>query len=233
MPVVAVAGGTGGIGRAIVEGILATGKYEVKTLSRRRNPELEALIGVTILATDYHNVGALTQVLEDHNVHTVISALTFSSPEGVPPELQLVLAADASKTTKRYIANNWGVPLTEEYESLMGSMAFKVECLKALKEAKDLTYTSFYNGVFLDYWGMPTVTSFMKPTIMVLDIANAAAAIPGSGNTPIAFTHTSDIAKYVAAVLDLDTWEPGYNISADKVTWNEFLALAERLKEQV
>lgn len=35
MPVVAVAGGTGGIGRTIVEEIVATGKHEVKILSRK------------------------------------------------------------------------------------------------------------------------------------------------------------------------------------------------------
>lgn len=35
MPVVAVAGGTNGVGRAIVEGILAAGKHEVKILSRQ------------------------------------------------------------------------------------------------------------------------------------------------------------------------------------------------------
>ena len=35
MPVVAVAGGTGGLGRALVDAIIATGKYEVKILSRQ------------------------------------------------------------------------------------------------------------------------------------------------------------------------------------------------------
>lgn len=77
------------------------------------NPELEASIGATVLAVDYSNIEELTQVLEDNNVHTLISTLTFNTQEGVPPEVQLVLAADASKTTKRYVANNWGVPIQE------------------------------------------------------------------------------------------------------------------------
>lgn len=39
MVTVAVAGGTGGIGRTLVEAILATGKHDVKILSRTvRNP---------------------------------------------------------------------------------------------------------------------------------------------------------------------------------------------------
>lgn len=35
MTVIAVAGGTGGVGRAVVESILATQKYEVKIFSRK------------------------------------------------------------------------------------------------------------------------------------------------------------------------------------------------------
>ncbi|KAI1162027.1 NAD(P)-binding protein [Nemania serpens] len=230
MPVIAVAGGSGGIGRIIVEGILATGKHEVKILSRQRNPELENSIGATVLAVDYSDTEALTQILEGHNVHTLISALTYRTQGSAAPELQLVLAADASKTTRRYVANNWGVPFKEGDELIMPPMAPKIESLKVARRAKDLEYTSFYTGFFLDYWGIPTVKSYMSPAIMVLDIAHNAAAIPGSGNTPLAFTHTSDVAKYVAAALDLEKWEPGYNLSADKVTWNEFLALAENVR---
>ncbi|KAI0442939.1 NAD(P)-binding protein [Xylaria telfairii] len=230
MLVVAVAGGTGGIGRTIVEEILATGKHKVKILSRQPNPELEASIGATILEVDYSSIKALTQTLEDNNVHTLISALTFNDKEGVPPEVQLVLAADASKTTKRYVANNWGVPIQEGDDSRMPPTAPKVKALAALKQAENLEFTSFYTGVFLDYWFVPAIKSHMKPAIMVLDIFHAAAAIPGSGDNPIAFTHTSDVAKYVTAALDVAEWEPSYNLSADKVTWNEFLALAENVR---
>lgn len=35
MVIVAVAGGTGGVGRTIVEGIVATGRHQVKILSRK------------------------------------------------------------------------------------------------------------------------------------------------------------------------------------------------------
>ena len=56
------------------------------------------------------------------------------------------------------------------------------------------------------------------------------AAIPGSGNTPVAFTHTSDIAQFVVASLDLPEWPEESWIIGDKVTWNEALRLAEAAK---
>lgn len=65
---------------------------------------------------------------------------------------------------------------------------------------------------------------------MVSDIANNAAAIPGSGDVPAVFTHTSDVARFVAASLDLDHWDSVHYVIGDRVTWNEFLRLAEEAK---
>jgi hypothetical protein len=63
---------------------------------------------------DYSNVESLTKVLEDNDVHTVISALTMLPTEGSPHEIELIHAADASKSTKRMISSDWGKPLTLE-----------------------------------------------------------------------------------------------------------------------
>lgn len=93
-----------------------------------------------------------------------------------------------------------------------------------------LEYTVVQNGCFLDYWCMNTVKSYMVPATTVIDTKNNAASIPGSGNTPVVFTHTSDVAKYVVALLDLNKWEPESFVVGDKVTLNEFLHLAEEAK---
>ena len=84
----------------------------------------------------------------------------------------------------------------------------------------------------MDYWGIPAVKSWLvrMPLVFWLDIPNNAAAIPGSGNTPAVFTHTSDVARFVAASLGLPKWEPDTYIFGDRVTWNEFLHWAEDAK---
>lgn len=135
MVTVAVAGGTGGIGRSIVDAILASGKHDLKILSRKvqpdiqrpldppkliyprskADPDLEAKLKTPIIAVDYSDVEGLTRVLEENNVHTVISAMTMLHVGGsVPREIELMHAADASKTTKRMISSDWGPPHTEE-----------------------------------------------------------------------------------------------------------------------
>jgi len=104
--------------------------------------------------------------------------------------------------------------------------------MKELAKTTDLEHTVFHVGFFMDYWGLPAVKSWLArtPLVLWLDIVNNAAAIPGEGNTPSIFTHTSDVAKFVAASLDLPKWEPETYLYGDRVTWNEFLHLAEEAR---
>lgn len=92
-----------------------------------------------------------------------------------------------------------------------------------------LEFTEIATGYFLDYWGMPNIKTNMASTIVAIDIANGVAAIPGTGNEPISFIYTFDLARVVARMLDLPprSWEEITYVLADKLTWNEFLPLAE------
>ena len=68
---------------------------------------------------DYADVLSLTRVLEDNNIHTVISAISMMHMGGHGPrEIEFIRAADASKTTKRMISSDCGPPHVKEY-SLM------------------------------------------------------------------------------------------------------------------
>lgn len=102
----------------------------------------------------------------------------------------------------------------------------KLDAVEAL-EKTSLEYTLFYVGYFLDFWGYPRVKSFQRPNIIAVDIEHKRAAIPGTGNTPVTFTHSLDTAEYVAASLDLPKWELESYVVGDTVTWNEFLGIAE------
>lgn len=47
---------------------------------------------------------------------------------------------------------------------------------------------------------------------------------------PVVFTYSFDIGRFVAALLGEDKWEKESVIIGDKLTWNEFLAIAEDVK---
>jgi len=83
--------------------------------SDKANPKLEAEIGAPLVPVDYSDVDALTKVLEDNNVDTVVSGIAMHSEDGSKPqEVELIRAADRSRTTKRLISSEWGVPFKDE-----------------------------------------------------------------------------------------------------------------------
>lgn len=81
--------------------------------------------------------------------------------------------------------------------------------------------------MFLDYYDPQ---GDYQPLAFFVDITHNCAAIPGDGNTPIVFTHTSDVAKFVVASLELDQWPGESYVIGDKVTLTEFVELAETAK---
>lgn len=105
----------------------------------------------------------------------------------------------------------------------------KLDAVDALQKTS-LEFTLFYVGYFLDFWGYPRVRSYQRQNVICVDIEHNTAAIPGSGEVPVAFTHTLDVAEFVAASLDLPKWEPESFVIGDTVTWNEFLGIAEEVK---
>jgi nucleoside-diphosphate-sugar epimerase len=100
-----------------------------------------------------------------------------------------------------------------------------IETLKA----SDLEWTTFHNGIFLDYFGGPGMKSYLKPNVFAIDFANRVAAIPGTGDVPVTFTYTFDLARFVVAALDLEEWNEESRVVGDEVTWNEFVGLAEEV----
>ncbi|KAJ4256889.1 hypothetical protein NW762_008985 [Fusarium torreyae] len=229
---VAIAGGSGHIGRTLVDAIKETTSHEVLILSRKPNPEVEAETRVPVIDVDYSDVNALTRLLEEQRIHTVVSAITmmqvgFGQENN---EISLIRAADASTFTKRMIATDWGFPHHEGQIAYLASIGPKLEAHKFLKSVKNIKSTIVQNGYLMDYWGMPTIKSHMQSSTLILDIPNNSAGIPGTGDEAVIFSYSGDVANLVAALLDSDDWDPVSHVVGDKLTWHEFLRLAEDVK---
>ncbi|KAF4459500.1 Isoflavone reductase like P3 [Fusarium albosuccineum] len=215
MVVVAVAGGTGNLGRTIVEVLKEQGKFEVVVLSRNVKPSQETELGVRILPADYGSVEAL--------------ASTRTKDGRLAPELALIKAAEKATTTKRYIPSVWGTRYADEDTVLFPMAKSRVEARHALEQTS-LEYTSVYNGFFMDYWGHPHIKSHLQPVAFFIDIPHNIANLPGSGDVPIVFTYSFDVARFVAGLLTLGNWNKDSFVIGDKTTWNNFVKLAEEIK---
>ncbi|KAK4074703.1 uncharacterized protein Triagg1_4852 [Trichoderma aggressivum f. europaeum] len=223
---IAIAGGTGNIGKTISDALVATAKYKVIVLARGApkdlSPNAPPLINV-----NYDDIDAVANILEEHNVHTIISAIKVITPESGVSEVNLIKAATKSSPTKRFIQSEWGVPTPQEKSLRLLQHQVRLASIEQLRES-NLEWTRFYNGYFLDYYGMPYIETHISEQVsFIFDIANKAAVIPGTGNDLVSFTYTRDVASFVVKALDLPKWEKEMFCYSDKVTLNQFLGLVE------
>ncbi|KAF4415001.1 hypothetical protein F53441_14677 [Fusarium austroafricanum] len=224
MTVIAVAGGAGKLGRAIVEVLVEQGQHSVVVLARKAKD----IQGAQVIAVDYTDADKLAATLETNSVETIIS--TINSLGDISAELSLIQAAEKSASTKRYIPSIWGIKYTDEIASYFPIAQAKLNTIAALEATSTLEYSAVLNGYFADYWVLPKVKSYQDPLPLVVDIANNIAAIPGSGNELVTFTHTFDVARFVAALIDAPKWDKESYIIGDKVSWNQFVQYAEEAK---
>ncbi|KAJ5977274.1 hypothetical protein N7501_000616 [Penicillium viridicatum] len=224
MTVIAVAGGTGGVGKTIVEKLLDS-KFDIVVLSRSVKQDLSSQ-NIQNVQINYEDISSMARVLERHNVHTIISAIGLVSDETSQSQLNLIEAAEKSASTKRFIPSEYSFVQTTELLPIDPSIQYWLDAADSLK-ASDLQYTRVVPGFFMDYWGMPHVQTHLQPFTFGIDISSGTAAIPGDGNNVICMTYTYDMATYLVKALDLDEWPEFTVIVGDEVTYNQVLGMAE------
>ncbi|KAI4190107.1 MAG: hypothetical protein LQ346_004992 [Caloplaca aetnensis] len=229
---VAVAGGTGGLGRTLVDELARGDEHTVFVLSRNPKLPFEAPANVHCLAAPYDSVDGLVNLLETNEIHTVISTLSPPSPAVQTTERNLIKAAAKSSTVKRFMPSEWGIDYSIDDERLPISWkAIKQQSIAELEKYPDLEYTMVLNGYFLDYFGMPHCQSYMFPEVPFIDIPAAKAAIPGSGDDKVTFTYTKDVAKFVRKLVESTSKWPRHSlIAGDVVTLNEVLEAAQQAR---
>ncbi|KAK1528627.1 uncharacterized protein CCOS01_06461 [Colletotrichum costaricense] len=227
MQTIAVAGGGGMLGRAIVDALLEDGTFNVLILTRTLDTKEQGGLGAPVIAIDYDDVDAISNLLEAKDVEVVVSAIVTLHGSG--PEMNLIRAAEKSSRTRRFVPSFWAHDYPEEFRGYFFAKP-KYDALELL-DATSLEYTAFRIGWFIDYYVAPYVKSYIKPEGLFIDMENNAAAVPGSGDSLAIFTHSLDVAQFVTAYLHLPKWEKSAYIRGDRLSWNQFLQLAEEIKD--
>jgi hypothetical protein len=77
---------------------------------------LENSEGTTVpsFCVDYTDVNSLKEFLEEHEIHTVISAFGINATSLTISQLNLIKASDLSKSTKRFIPSSFAIRYPEE-----------------------------------------------------------------------------------------------------------------------
>jgi uncharacterized protein YbjT (DUF2867 family) len=131
MVTVAVAGGTGGVGKTIVETLVQKSKHQVIVFIRKvshtatyhgysliviQEPRSDhGLDRTQQVQVNYDDIPSLVQVLEQHDIHTIISAISILDDASHQSQLNLIQAAEKSSATKRFVPSEYTIVVTKEY----------------------------------------------------------------------------------------------------------------------
>ncbi|KAI9035940.1 NAD(P)-binding protein [Aspergillus affinis] len=226
MSIIAVAGGTGSVGRTIVEALTATAKHSVIVLSRTPRPSTK---DVTYLEVNYQDVEATAATLESANIDTVICAISMLSEESSQTQNKLIDASARSNATRRFVVSSFDIYFKEEHIGTVPAAKWQFDALNALAKT-GLEYTRVVNGFFLDYYGMPYWPTHLKPWTNSVSVAGKWAVIPGDGTSKGSFITSQDMARFVARMMDLPKWKSLTAIVGEELTFLQITEIAERVR---
>ncbi|KAI0155273.1 hypothetical protein GGR57DRAFT_464693 [Xylariaceae sp. FL1272] len=236
MSVVAVAGGTGDLGRLIVDALQETGLYEVYVMSRKTGEDkrrhISPLTGQQyspLIQTDYSSEESLLKILEQKKVNVVISVFIMDNDAVSDAQLRLIRAADQCSSIRRFIPSEFNVEYDVGDDILpYPEKKYHMFSRRELEKATTLEYTYIYPGMLMDYFGLPRVKSVLRGLCFFVDPEHGRAILPGDGEAKMSMTFTTDVARYVALALQLDKWPRILSTVASTVTLNELCSLVEK-----
>ncbi|KAL3954313.1 hypothetical protein ACCO45_012269 [Purpureocillium lilacinum] len=211
MAVLAIAGGTGGVGKTVVEQLSLHGAHHTVYILTREIPPKPILEHARFLKVDYGHVDSLTKTLQDHKIDTVISTIN--------------LETDAGSQAHEFVAL-----IDEEDPNAAPGIGGWIPNARALKKT-NLEYIRISIGLFSDYWGMPRIKSNLKPFQWLLDMDKGIVVVPGSGNEKFTVTYSEDLARVIVKLLDVDEkWPKRGFLSGSDISINEVIVTAEKIR---
>ncbi|EME38980.1 hypothetical protein DOTSEDRAFT_83607 [Dothistroma septosporum NZE10] len=211
---VAVAGATGNLGPAIVQG-LVDGGFEVTVLSRSgRSDGLPS--GIEIVTVDYSSRDSLVNALTGQDAF--VSAIPNHGEQA--PLIDAAIAAGV----KRFLPSDFGsdVPGNANAAALpvfKGKVATR-DYLK--KKENEISHTFVINSLFLD-WGIKLGFQLNL---------NGTTKLYDNPDTKRSYTALADIGKAVANILKKpkETKNRAVYIQSTAISQNELLAIAKKVK---
>ncbi|EFQ97952.1 hypothetical protein MGYG_00988 [Nannizzia gypsea CBS 118893] len=231
MVVVAVAGGTGGVGQTVLDAIAKSGKHKAIVLSRSGGAT-GAADEPRRYAMDYGNVEQMKSILQENNVEVIVSALLLSDEEVAKSQINLIRAAAQSGTVTKFIPSEYYIDFHAPIPGSDLFTNFQIEAEEELKNHPQLTWTLIRVGIFLDHLTMPynPKPTYITPYWVFVDIDHEECVFPGDGSQPLVLTHSTDLAAYIERLVGLpaDAWPRESLVASNKLQVKDLLELVKK-----
>ncbi|KAL5089080.1 hypothetical protein Trisim1_005937 [Trichoderma cf. simile WF8] len=228
---IALAGGSGGVGREILDALLETGKHNISVISRKENniPELESRVSWVV--ADYTDVGRLVDLLQ--GVDTVLSFIVVAQDKGNQSQRNLIDAC-VKAGVRRFAPSDWAGASTNGLPWYAGKTAIEQYLKKINQESKVLEYCCFRPGMLMNYLAFPQkTTKYADIWGIHIDMEHRRAIILGDAKNPGYFSMTTidDVAKIVAKAVEYEgVWPEVGGIRGDNISQQELIALGEKIR---
>jgi len=218
---IALVGGGGAVGKAILEALLAIGTAEVTVLTRPDSTtSFPAHPNLKVERANPTDINTVSVVLKKHGIEVLVSTV---GPTATASQHALVDAAKQAGV-RLFVPSEFG--MTTEGVKDAPRVAAKAEVSRYAKSI-GLPTLRVYNGAFADF--IPMLGSVQRGTFLVLD--------PPQGHgppLPFSITSLADMGGFVAHVLT--TLPPArlqdttLRIEGDRMTFLDLANLYSRIK---
>ncbi|KPM42090.1 hypothetical protein AK830_g4484 [Neonectria ditissima] len=232
MVVVAIAGGTGGVGRTVLDAIAKSGKHKAVILSRTA-VLATAINEAKYVAVDYNNIEQMRAVFQANNVEAVVSALLLADEIAAQAQINLIRAAAQSGTVTKFIPSEYYIDFHAPIPGSDLFTNFQLEAEAELLRHPQLTWTLIRNGIFLDHLTMPhnPQTTYISPYWVFVDIDHEQCVFPHDGLQPLVLTHSADLAAYIECLIGLPAkdWPRESLVASNKLQVRDLGSLVKKI----
>ncbi|USP76413.1 SwnN [Curvularia clavata] len=232
MVVVAVAGGTGGVGRSVLDAIAESGRHSAIVLSRT-----EAISTTTIktkhFAVDYGSIDSIERIFQENNVEVVVSALLLTDQSASDSQINLIRAAARSSTVTKFIPSEYYIDFHSPIPGSDLFTKFQLEAEDELSRHQQLTWTLLRAGIFLDHLAMPynPKKTYISPFWVFVDMDHEMCVFPDDGSQPVVLTHSTDLATYIERLVGLSAnqWPRESVVASNRLQVKDLATLIKKV----
>ncbi|RAO69769.1 uncharacterized protein BHQ10_005781 [Talaromyces amestolkiae] len=215
---VTLVGGSGLLGRFVLEKLLASNKFNIQVLQRTGSSSTYAAT-VKVVEADFEDLQSLTAALEGQDA--VVSTV---GEKGIIVQ-KLLIDAAITAGVKRFLPSNFGSNMSNPNSRKLPVFKGKViieDYLVEKSKTTDLTYTLVYNGGFTD---------FAIKNKVIMNFSEYKPTIFNGGDSKFSCTSLPTVGDAVVGVLShpAETENRAVYVSESFISQNQLLSLAKSI----
>lgn len=216
--------GSGNIAQYVVEEFLADQTYDIHVISRTKR-EFFDKPEITFHHITEYSKSKLLSILDAVQASAIISTLQSPDPTFYNAVHESILiACRESKTCKRLVSSEYMGNLRDLPNLPRGNYYARQPFRLTLKNQSEVKWTLVCQGWLADYFIQPAdgSKSYMRPFPQgwPIDLDRKTVRIIGTGDEPVAWTATRDMAKAVVQLMSHDEWPDHTYVFGELSTWN-------------